>query len=84
MNSLQIIRCPNCGDLAERANCTENKIQRTSCGNCDYLLVQCLETGKVIEAYAPGIKADSLVSPFEMSVTVRKQHQLLNRENTLR
>ncbi|AFZ37718.1 hypothetical protein Sta7437_4245 [Stanieria cyanosphaera PCC 7437] len=84
MNKLQIIRCPNCGDLAERSHCTQSRIRRTSCGSCDYLLIQCLDTARVIEAYAPGITADFSASRLKMSATAHKQHQLLNRENTLR
>lgn len=84
MNKLQIIRCPNCGDLAERTHCTQSRIRRTSCGTCDYLLIQCLDTARVIEAYAPGITVDSVAPQLRMSATVHKQHQLLNRENTLR
>ena len=52
----QTIHCPNCGDLATKS-ISENNIQRTSCQGCDYLMVQCAKTGKVIEAYAPGIKS---------------------------
>ena len=55
MNIKQKIYCPNCGDRAERYQSLETKIIRTSCHSCDYLLVQCAETGRVIEAYAPGI-----------------------------
>ncbi|MDJ0534369.1 MAG: hypothetical protein QNJ70_18125 [Xenococcaceae cyanobacterium MO_207.B15] len=55
MNNIQNIYCPNCGDRALRVNCNEAKITRTSCPHCDYLMVQCSETGKVIEAYAPGL-----------------------------
>ncbi len=55
MSIRQDIYCPNCGDRAERYNSLEAKIIRTSCPHCDYLMVQCSETGKVIEAYAPGL-----------------------------
>ncbi len=57
----QTIHCPNCGDRATRT-IVDNSIQRTACYSCDYLLVQCAKTGKVIEAYAPGINSNSLVS----------------------
>lgn len=56
MITKQTIYCPNCGDRnAQRHKCSETNILRTSCYNCDYLLVQCSKTAKVIEAYAPGI-----------------------------
>ena len=58
----EIIYCPNCGDRATR-QITDNYIKRTSCPNCDYLLVQCAKTNKVIEAYAPGIDSERLVVP---------------------
>ena len=51
----QDIHCPNCGEHAEKYHSLETKTIRTSCYHCDYLLVQCSETGKVIEAYAPGL-----------------------------
>lgn len=54
MSITQLIRCPNCGSFAEK-NYLENHIMRTSCNSCDYLLVQCAKTCKVIESYAPGI-----------------------------
>ncbi|MEM9271946.1 MAG: hypothetical protein AAGA80_03130 [Cyanobacteria bacterium P01_F01_bin.143] len=54
MSITQLIRCPNCGSFAEK-NHLENHIMRTSCNSCDYLMVQCAKTGKVIESYAPGI-----------------------------
>ena len=50
----QIIHCPNCGNRAKKY-IIDNSLMRTSCEHCDYLLVQCSKTGKVIEAYAPGL-----------------------------
>lgn len=55
MSVTQIIHCPNCGSFAERYNNLESHIMRTACNSCDYLLVQCSKTCKVIESYAPGI-----------------------------
>lgn len=52
---MQIIRCPNCGDFAERHYALATRSIRTQCPGCDYLMITCSETGKVIEAYAPGI-----------------------------
>ena len=56
MLKTQTIYCPNCGDRATRSF-IDNAIIRTSCEGCDYLLVQCSKTGKVIESYAPGINS---------------------------
>ncbi|TAE54161.1 MAG: replication restart DNA helicase PriA, partial [Nostocales cyanobacterium] len=30
---------------------------RTQCSTCDYLMINCTRTGRVVEAYAPGIYA---------------------------
>ncbi len=51
------IHCPNCGGQAERHHLMEDAIVRTQCPSCDYLMITCMQTGKVIEAYAPGIYA---------------------------
>ncbi len=54
-NSINII-CPNCGNpAAERHQIVSRQIDRTQCGECDYLLVMCLRTNRTIEAYAPGM-----------------------------
>ncbi|AFZ04382.1 hypothetical protein Cal6303_5499 [Calothrix sp. PCC 6303] len=52
---VQKIRCPNCGSEGERHYISQSQITRTQCPSCDYLMVSCTRTGKVIEAYAPGI-----------------------------
>ncbi|MCL1472463.1 replication restart DNA helicase PriA [Argonema antarcticum A004/B2] len=52
MLMVQKIRCPNCGSHGERHYVSE--IITTQCPTCDYLMVTCSRTGKVIEAYAPG------------------------------
>jgi transposase-like protein len=62
MTKIQIIHCPNCGDRATK-EITDNDIQRIACRNCDYLLVQCAKTAKVIEAYAPGFNSYSVTEP---------------------
>ena len=62
MSKSQSICCPNCGERAKRY-VLDNSLMRTSCPQCDYLLVQCSKTGKVIEAYAPGISGYSAASP---------------------
>lgn len=60
MPSVQIVRCPTCGNLAERRLLSDrsvptgDRIIQTSCPVCDYLMIMGLSTGKVIEAYAPG------------------------------
>ena len=57
MRIIQQVCCPNCGSKCERHNIFERKISRTQCATCDYLMINCTLTGKVIEAYAPGIYA---------------------------
>lgn len=60
MVTKQIVRCPNCGSLSERIYSAEQT--RTQCRACDYLMVTCSRTGKVIEAYAPGLCVRDLQS----------------------
>jgi DNA-directed RNA polymerase subunit RPC12/RpoP len=55
----QAIRCPNCGSPAERNYLLTSNLIQTQCPACDYLMVTCSKTAKVIEAYAPGIFARS-------------------------
>lgn len=57
---VQKIRCPNCGSEGERHHITQSRLIRTQCACCDYLMVTCAETGKVVEAYAPGLDARRL------------------------
>jgi endogenous inhibitor of DNA gyrase (YacG/DUF329 family) len=55
MKTIQIVRCPNCGEPAERHRIDTSQLIRTQCPICDYLLIMCSHTGNVLEAYAPGI-----------------------------
>ena len=56
----QVVRCPNCGDFAERqwlndcSGSTGDHVLQTACPACDYLMVMSFPAGRVIEAYAPG------------------------------
>lgn len=56
-HSTYTVNCPNCGGDAERHHLAESGVVRTQCPHCDYLMITCHHTGKVIEAYAPGIFA---------------------------
>jgi hypothetical protein len=56
-NSIEIY-CPNCGHSAERHYLKKKYLTRTQCVHCDYLMITCDRTGKVIEAYAPGYGID--------------------------
>lgn len=49
------VHCPNCGHLAERHHLEKEQLTRTQCNACDYLMITCSRSGKVIEAYAPGL-----------------------------
>lgn len=73
MRMVQITRCPNCGSEAERHHLLSSQLTRTQCLTCDYLMVMCSRTGKVIEAYAPGIYPSAIVSLHEVG---RTQHPL--------
>lgn len=57
MNTVVEIRCPNCGSQAERHHLELDRLTRTQCPRCDYLMITCASTGRVVEAYAPGIYA---------------------------
>ena len=63
MSTIYQVRCPNCGSLAERHHVPDQQLVRTQCATCDYLLITCTATGRVIEAYAPGISAQQLRTP---------------------
>jgi hypothetical protein len=54
---IEQVHCPNCGSYAERHHLQslEGHVTRTQCRSCDYLMVMSAKSGKVIEAYAPGI-----------------------------
>jgi ribosomal protein S27AE len=52
---IERVHCPNCGSFAERHHFLESHVTRTQCGSCDYLMVMSPKSGRVIEAYAPGI-----------------------------
>lgn len=60
MKAIEKVHCPNCGSQAERHFVVQDLV-RTQCSFCDYLMVTCGKTGKVIEAYAPGISHEHMV-----------------------
>jgi|GEM_PF-1248507 DNA-directed RNA polymerase subunit N (RpoN/RPB10) len=65
MSIIQSVRCPNCGKLAERLYLPLLTQVQTQCGACDYLLISCTRTGKVIEAYYPGLNYQKLSESSE-------------------
>lgn len=50
---VQTVHCPTCGSAAERRYSTKTGQVRTQCDHCDYLMVSCAKTGRVIESYSP-------------------------------
>lgn len=76
MQIKQNVRCPNCGSEAERYYVLDNQLIRTQCLGCDYLMVMCSRTGKVVEAYAPGVYFQAAKTKVAASVVVRKPHLL--------
>ncbi|WP_283769143.1 hypothetical protein [Roseofilum capinflatum] len=52
---IQPIPCPNCGSSAQRKHLVKLEQTKIECPSCDYLLLTCSRTGRVKEAYAPGI-----------------------------
>jgi DNA-directed RNA polymerase subunit RPC12/RpoP len=61
MNHIERVRCPNCGSHGERHHLTDQNLLRTQCPQCDYFMLTCSVSGKVIEAYAPGLSINTLV-----------------------
>ena len=57
---VQRVHCPTCGSSAERYHLSENSIVRTQCASCDYLMIVCEKTGRVIESYAPSFSPAAL------------------------
>uniref|UniRef100_A0ACD5GN73 Replication restart DNA helicase PriA n=1 Tax=Desertifilum tharense IPPAS B-1220 TaxID=1781255 RepID=A0ACD5GN73_9CYAN len=55
MQLSQVVCCPNCGSQAERNYIADSDQTQTQCLSCDYLLVTCAQSGKVVEAYSPGV-----------------------------
>jgi transposase-like protein len=67
------ITCPNCGNpSAERHNISERELSRTQCRDCDYLLVICQRTNRVVESYAPGMD----VGKFRQAILVRNSNNI--------
>lgn len=80
MAIIESVRCPNCGSLAERHHLAFLAQVKTECNRCDYLMVTCTRSGRVIEAYAPGLAFESLgvkklpnVIPLEKKSESRKE-----------
>jgi hypothetical protein len=76
MFSVQRIHCPNCGSQAERYTLRDSNVTRTQCSACDYLMVTCALTGKVVEAYAPGLYADRQLYKPLSTITVLHQSEV--------
>ena len=66
MTKTQTIYCPNCGEQATET-IVDRSTKRISCESCDYLLVQCLKTNRVIESYAPGINSYCVIKSASAS-----------------
>jgi predicted RNA-binding Zn-ribbon protein involved in translation (DUF1610 family) len=58
MKTIQTINCPNCGSSAKRIHYRDRGITEIACPVCDYLLIKCSRTCRVLEAYAPGIASN--------------------------
>jgi rubredoxin len=60
MATIQTVRCPNCGSLAERHYHAVLAQVQTQCDACDYLMVVSTLSGNVIEAHSPGTSFESI------------------------
>lgn len=56
METRQTIHCPNCGSFALKSKLPQQNLISISCPACDYLIIHCPDSAKVLEAYAPGLK----------------------------
>lgn len=74
----EIVRCPNCGSPAERYHAISHQRIHTQCPKCDYLMTTCSKTGRVIEAYAPGIPFAPFTPAIERLEAAHRPHPLLN------
>ncbi|WP_283757650.1 hypothetical protein [Roseofilum casamattae] len=52
---IQSMPCPNCGGSAQRKHLIKKEQTQIECPDCDYYMLTCSRTGRVKEAYAPGI-----------------------------
>ena len=84
MATIQWVRCPNCGDFAERQLLSDRQakgcdyIVQTACAACDYLMIMGFPAGRVIEAYAPGqLSSMSLPSAWKSFTRESLKHQSL-------
>ena len=60
--TVQRVHCPTCGSSAERYHSHESGTMRTQCSRCDYLMVSCTKTGRVIESYAPSFLPSAMAA----------------------
>ncbi len=66
------IRCPNCGSHARRRTLHLLAQSRTECDACDYLLVTCTRSHRVLESYAPGIASPRPRQPEECFIPLKQ------------
>jgi len=77
MATIQTVRCPNCGSLAERHHLPLLSQIKTQCDVCDYLLVTIDRTGKVVESYAPGL------CPAHLAAERKEERRVLRRLSSI-
>ena len=66
---IESIRCPNCGAIAERHHHAHLSVVKTQCEKCDYLLVMCHRSGRVLESSALGLAKYQSIT-FDLASTV--------------
>ena len=62
VTTMQKVNCPTCGGSAERHRSLSDSLVRTQCDHCDYLMVLCEDTGRVVESYAPSFSPAAFAS----------------------
>lgn len=63
---VQRVHCPTCGSSAERYHLLDDGMTRTQCSSCDYLMILCTETGRVIESYSPSFVPSAALAASTM------------------
>ncbi|MEL4898326.1 hypothetical protein [Crocosphaera sp. Alani8] len=86
MNMTQLVRCPNCGNYAQRHYfrseeimgevCGNRQVIQTECSSCDYLMVIFSDNGQVIETSSLGM-ATTIHSKNRQNLTPQVEKAIL-------
>jgi hypothetical protein len=77
MATIQTVRCPNCGCLAERHYLHVLAQVQTQCDACDYFMLVSTLSGKVLEAHAPGTSPESIHKHIKQGCSLPQRHKVI-------